>query len=378
MVYWYLTGYNLIVNKKQIFIILGIIAIVVLVLFFWFFSKKSNPVSPIANNGDKTSVLPTTPSLPDVIQTPFFSSSTKNTVTTDTCSGLISIERDDCIIKKAIATKDVKNCSDIQNSANKAYCITTASSKTSLQGNVVLSPYVTIASNSKQATIPQTQISSVIPTFSSEDLEAQVKNFMGNPGSTDTSINDFFDRVSKLKPVLFIVNPVESKSGTIVKATGSGFAKSGNTIFVGGESITNISSADGMTMTFPTPNLSEGRYEVWITNSGGSSRRSDFPIYMTVSNDATPPPTALAISPEVPKLSDTITVSGENLSNVAGVYTSLGTASGLSFKLQDLQFYSLLQKSLSSNPVIKAIPLVIMVMTKSGLSDPLMVNVTTQ
>jgi hypothetical protein len=121
------------------------------------------------------------------------------------------------------------------------------------------------------------------------------------------------------KPKLYFVSPYQAKQGTKIVLHGQSFSSVFNTVFIGSSvSITNIKSSDGSTVEVTLPDttvLPSGFYQVWVTNSIGSSQDLRIPIVILVTQTPKLPPRVISVSPPSTTPSGTITITGENFSS---------------------------------------------------------------
>lgn len=78
------------------------------------------------------------------------------------------------------------------------------------------------------------------------------------------------------------------KYGAVVTMGGYGFARTGNTIYIGdGSVVEHVPSWNGQTMNFEVPNIAKGLYHLWVKNARGESDHSGF---FVVTDGVTPEP----------------------------------------------------------------------------------------
>ena len=225
-------------NRKTLYWIIGICVFIaaILIAYFLFFSRKATPTATIPKEtpsfGTPTTTLP--------ISIPI---SSKN-ISTTTCSSGSSIEQDDCLLKKASVSKNIKDCTDIQSAFTKTYCTSVATSKVKT-AEISLSAYAPAPVPAKIAVISATDQSTKANQALSNsftNLSTTLRDSIFSiTNDARTSYTGFLDRMANKAPLaLFIVNPITSKVGERVTATGSGFLKSGNTVTIGSQTITDL------------------------------------------------------------------------------------------------------------------------------------------
>lgn len=293
------------------------------------------------------------------------------------CPQASLFERNDCITKLAEKTEDTSVCSLVEGSLARAACfrgslsspVTTSASPTQNAYESFVRSYQTQASASS-AVEPG-------PVSSSEGLSSFVRE-LSQEEKDKTSIEGFYKRSANETPLtLYAIQPYQNRPGSIAKVQGWGFALDAtNTLYVGSTAVSGLASADGMTLEFTVPSVSSGTYEVYVSNARGSSRVAERPIYMVVTTNPVAAPRITSVSPANPVATDTITLSGENLMGLKGVYTTLGPSknASLSFKISDLEY----SKLVLEDPSVKGmkIPLYVYVLAEGGLnSEPFIFDV---
>ena len=133
----------------------------------------------------------------------------------------------------------------------------------------------------------------------------------------------------QLQPIAVVsissLSPASGPAGTQVTITGKGFSSSDNTVQFSRNTISNLNSGDGNTLTFIvpsfwaypcppnaplcpgpiSPNL-PGQYPVYVTNSNGTSNNLTF----TVTDASTAPVTINSLSPSSGPVGTNVTISG--------------------------------------------------------------------
>jgi hypothetical protein len=137
------------------------------------------------------------------------------------------------------------------------------------------------------------------------------------------------------------------RSGDLLAITGYGF-DADTIIHFGPNSSIAVSPTSTRTLSVAIPSLSFGQYEVWASNSRGTSQRTAR-FYIVVGNKTDSRPTIMSVSPIYATRDSVITVTADKLS-VSGntVYSSLGTIRNipstdgqrLTFKVSDLPGFS--------------------------------------
>ncbi|HEY0907752.1 MAG TPA: IPT/TIG domain-containing protein [Candidatus Paceibacterota bacterium] len=146
---------------------------------------------------------------------------------------------------------------------------------------------------------------------------------------------------------LYTFSEYQVAPGTTLTAQGAGFSKTGNTVHIGGSSVSGLDSSDGFTLTFTVPSMNNGTYEAWVENEKGSSRNDAQRVMLMITSSPAPRPIIQSVSPQYPSASDTLTFYGDNFSSSITVITTMGVrqnvpANGGSFtlKLSDLPYFS--------------------------------------
>ncbi len=270
------------------------------------------------------------------------------------CNSSVSIESYDCIKQKAVETKKAVLCDAISDSFSRNDCATSVTHgaetpKPVFQQAVASYDFGTIPESS--STAPLVQSASGLSSQISQmllDLASSTKYALEHPDPRYT-VQGFYERLQNSPNIsLFGFSDYQVVPGSSLVAQGLGFAATDNTIHIGNQEISGLSSADGMTMSFVLPSTTPlGSYEIWVTNAKGTSRKSDRPIKVLVTNNPAPRPVISSVSPANPTIDDIITLSGSNLSGVTDVMSSLGplkgvqsTPSTVAFRISDLPMAS--------------------------------------
>jgi hypothetical protein len=186
------------------------------------------------------------------------------------------------------------------------------------------------------------------------------------PSSSSTSLSDksgFFDNMIRSYQSilrLYSVSPFKAMGGTSLTFSGTGFSLA-NTIYFGeNRKIENVPLANNSSLHASLPSdLSPGKYEVWVTNEKGSSRRAEFPVFITVTTIPISAPVITAITP-----SDTfgfdgeVAIVGNGFVEKNTLITGFGFIDNLvrkdpntlSFKIADLPDVANMRKILGARP----------------------------
>jgi len=254
------------------------------------------------------------------------------------CTDSASVfERDDCVIKKAITSKNTGLCTLVSGSLAQSVCLR------DVGGSVTLT--IPIQNQSYDAFLRST--SSVLPSTIQNTVVSSPNTYSPLPSAqTDTrfSADALTQRFRESPLSLFGVSPYQVKPGDTISLQGTGFSDT-NDVHVGGYTITVVSD-DGFSLSFPAPS-SLGEYDVWITNKNGSSQVIGRPIKIVVTTNPVPLPTVLSVLPNPAEYGDTIIITGNNFSNTNTISTSFGimenvASSGgtISIRLSDMSFAS--------------------------------------
>jgi hypothetical protein len=363
------------VNKK-LFLIIGAVCLVA-VLILWFFFRPSAPaeaIPPIVT--DACLVFQSDDSMRPCFLPAGPVSTEKSTASTSQvgviCDQGSVFEKNDCVSKVAQESKDKSLCSAVQGSLAQAACLRGTgdngiSTVMAAPQNTYESFLKTIAATTIDSTPRPVAAMGITETTVSPEEKAK------------TSIEGFYERLStKASLLAYTVFPYQSRPGDVVKVQGSGFALDAtNVVYFGGVGSSAVASADGMTLMVTVPSAAQyGAQEIWVTNARGSSRVAERPIQVVISQNPLSAPRITAFSPEKPLYTDTITISGENMSEIKGIYTSFGEALGNShsFRVSDLRYAHLVTDKPSNKGMV--VPVYVYAMTEGGLSEePFLINV---
>lgn len=387
-------------KKKLTWVAVGILIVLLLILLWFLFMRKEAPILdetgepclifqgsnenlPCYREGALpigTTEVPDTPTEgPEIPEIPlpeaiFF------------CDSAIAVERDGCVMERAIQNKDETLCDYVTGYLAKTICERDAKSGSRSDSINFNYPQEVVETPQIQVTGPTEPTGGVVyPTTSYiQQLSTPGSQIQDAINEANRMANDprytaegYYDRlIATSTHVLYAVMPYESKPGDNVRVYGEGFPKTGNTMHIGSYEIENLTSDNAMDIYFTIPeSIPNGIYEVWVTNTKGSTRKSNQQIRLSVTSNPKPVPTITGITPANPTISDTVKISGENLTNIYGVYTTLGEAGkSLSFKLSDLELVSYITSSEEMAGAL--IPVYVYVVTDVGFnSEPFVFNV---
>jgi hypothetical protein len=348
------------VKKKTFWISISLVVIVGLFLWWFLFKLKpetknlpiSSPCLIFQNSDSKLpcyridvdkTVYPTSTSTSLIPKTP-------QNEPIYGCFGENSIETNGCISDIALEKKDSSLCSYVQGQYSQAQCkervinpksqiINTQVVETKVSPlNLFTPPSSTLA----PIIFTNSDVLNKISVYQTE-LEEQARN------DDRFTAAGFYKRMQESASLsLFSFSEYQIKPGATLVANGIGFAKSGNIIHIGNYEINNLSSVDGVTISFTLPTDAPlGNHEAWVTNNKGTSKKDNQPIRVVITDNPAPRPIIKSVSPMKPSIRDSVTLYGENLSGVIGLYTSLGVLQGLSstdssvsFKVSDFEMVS--------------------------------------
>lgn len=345
--------YTLLMDSRRAknIVITSCVLIILVFLFFLFFTKKSaqtphglpseNPFSSsttgviFPGNGSNNGQIATSS---NVNISPVVAEAVSK------CNSSILAERNDCIKKTAIQNKSPALCGAILGTLGQTDCKNSV-----IKGEEQpVNAFSQAVANHNFA--PITKI-----TATSSPVIAQFTDILQKAGDAVRYANEhpdpkftaagFYDRLRSGTPKLFSFSDYQIKPGAATTANGFGFTKTGNDIHIGGFTVPNLDSPSGATIDFTIPgSISEGIYQIWVTNANGSSKNDTQKIQIIITNNPAPRPTITGISPVLPTLDDTVTLTGQSLSNAVGVFTSLGVikkvssdAGSITFKISDFE-----------------------------------------
>jgi len=255
------------------------------------------------------------------------------------CTSSISVfERDDCITKKAVTSKNTQLCTLVSGSLSQSACLR------DVGGSTVLT--IPAQSQSYDAFLRST--SSVLPT-TIQNTVVSTPGILNRPTistSTDSrfTVEGLTQRFKDAPLALFNVSPYQVRPGDTVTLQGTGFGDV-NDVHANGYLVSRPST-DGFTLSFPAP-PSPGDYDVWVTNAKGSSQVVGRTMRLTVTTNPAPLPVVTVVSPNPANYSDTITITGTGFSNTNTVSTSLGiienvasSGGAISLRLSDFSLAS--------------------------------------
>lgn len=291
------------------------------------------------------------------------------------CFSKNQVEANDCITQIAYEKKENSLCSFVSGAYSQAYCKERIAYPTKEIVNtsivdVKISPLSFLKIKTNDAVVSTTKTNT---TFS------RTSDPVSTQSDSRFSLQGFYDRIKGAPLRLFAFSETQTRPGTELIASGFGFTSTDNTVSIGGYEVSGLQSSDGMTLSFVLPSgISEGTYDAWVTNSKGTSRNDAQPIRLTVTQNPTPRPILTSVSPSVPSVSDTVTLSGEHLSGAFALYTSLGivqniyaTNSSIQFNISDS---SLISKIKDANYVKgKIVQVYVIVATPQGYNKDMFV-----
>lgn len=253
-------------------------------------------------------------------------------------------ERDGCIASYAITQKNVSLCGGVSQTLARIACEKNVSD-TPIAIDAPRSSYETLLRSipSAQKTPSLTLSTSTSPNFSLDSIKVE-----NDPRLTRDAFDDRFKNNAPL--ALFGISAYQVRPGERITLSGTGFLNNNEVYFDG--LVVPAASTNGFSLEVSVPGT-VGTYEVWVTNSKGSSRASDRPMRITVTDTPAPLPVVTSISPILPSFSDTVTVSGSGFSVSNTVSTSLGPLLGVSSNGSSMQFRI---ADLPIAPLIKDVP----------------------
>jgi hypothetical protein len=175
--------------KKTVSIIAGLVTLSALIVFgvYSFFFKTENTQSVVDATGGPISKGIDLPGDRNPVGGSSGDSSlsgvSSTTISQTSCSGGIQIERDDCVTKTALATRNPKLCNEIEGVIARSYCVIGATTKQSVQIQSLV-PYVSSQNNSAQ-----TNSKSTDAPDTAKSLAVALDNFVQTSiGQLDTTI----------------------------------------------------------------------------------------------------------------------------------------------------------------------------------------------
>lgn len=152
---------------------------------------------------------------------------------------------------------------------------------------------------------------------------------------------------------LFRAIPFEARPGQIVTLKGSGFSRTANTIYFNGSNSVTATSSNGVDMNIVVPyGISEGVYELTVSNILGFSDKTNPNIHIKLKVTNNPLPAPLIKSASIS--GDTVTLTGEGFTSSNLLITTLGELPGaisssggtsLTFRITDLSWYRQITQS---------------------------------
>ncbi len=311
-----------------------------------------------SEDSNKPCFFASRPSLPQTSPSPVESA----------CPQASLFEKNDCITRLAEETGDEGLCSSVEGALARASCLRgTSDARVETLVPPARSAYESFVRSYGAQSVSSPPFFS--PVSSSDGLSS-FQTSLSDEEIAKTSVEGFYQRSANEAPLtLYSVQPYQNKPGSLARLQGWGFALDAtNVVHIGGTTVSGLASEDGITLAFTVPAVSSGTYAVSVSNARGSSQVSERPIYMVISNNPVAAPRIISVSPENPSYGDVITLSGENLGGLKGVYTTLGPSksTSLSFRISDLEYARLVLE----DPSVKGmkIPLYVYVLADGGLN----------
>lgn len=339
-------------NRKT-FIIVGIVAIFVIALLAYLFLTKSDVDTSIDSTPREClifqsddpqkpcyqiSSVPVSPNKPiDKPYTPTYPTGAATSSSTVTIPDVCSVsgntfERNNCITKTAVSSKNSTFCTLVVGSLAQNACVREVESPTTLVAPVVNQSYESFirSSISGNSGIISPLVTTTSNTGANTFSEVSIK---GDPRLTEEAFNERFKNDAPL--ALFGVSAYQVRPGDAMTLSGTGFLDKNEIHFDG--TILSGNSSDGFTIATNAPGQM-GVYEVWVTNTKGSSRSLERPMRITVTDNPAPLPLVSSISPAIPSVTDVVIVTGSGFSTSNTISTSLGPLLGVSSNGSSMQF----------------------------------------
>lgn len=349
--------------KKSTLFLISVLVIIILAILFYLFTRTYNAPSDVVNNDSECLLFQSSDpkkscfiannavQQPDNVTLPPQNNETLSPADEVVISSCISDDRnqtDSCIKKTAVTEKNTVLCSAISGALERSDCVSSVGRVDNPTKIVFTEPTVNkTALTATTTTVAKTGTPlSTVFTDMLDRIKKTVSDTNNNPDSRFTA-EGFYERLATHTGLnLYAFSEYQVAPGSVITAQGTGFTKTGNTLYLGTYSLSGLESADGSTLSFTVPSLNKGTYEGWIENTNGSSKKDDRKIMLMITNSPTPKPVIHSVSPKVPLSTDTVIFSGENFSSSVNVMTTFGakesvSASGGSFalKVSDLPFY---------------------------------------
>lgn len=123
------------------------------------------------------------------------------------------------------------------------------------------------------------------------------------------------------EPLIAYVSPYDGHPESRVTITAGGLTESLNVVHFGDEAVSDT-KISGASLTFSVPNLPFGKYDIFITNSLGTSNKSFF----VITDPKSSPPFILSTSPESCLYGEEVTIRGANFTPTGNeIYSSYGS-----------------------------------------------------
>lgn len=130
---------------------------------------------------------------------------------------------------------------------------------------------------------------------------------------------------------LYSATPYQVKPGNTLKMRGDNLGLSATLHLGDSYSTALISNESGTYQSIVPTSIPNGTYELWVTNTKGSSRNTAAPITVIVTDNPLPSPEITSISPKtISSLDQTITVTGNNFTGTVSVVSVFGAINGVS------------------------------------------------
>ena len=185
------------------------------------------------------------------------------------------------------------------------------------------------------------------------------------------SQQDAFQPVSPTDLLIFGLSHNKVRSGDMLTVTGFGFDP-GTMVHIGQDHSAAVAASSSRSFSFQVPALTYGTYDLWVTNSRGSSMDSS-PFKLTIAPVSDSRPTMLSVSPTSASSKDTITVtadlldpSGNTIYSNLGIIKSVPSSDGkkMSFRVDQLPNVA----AMVANPSIRTYKVTFGLGTPAGLS----------
>lgn len=189
----------------------------------------------------------------------------------------------------------------------------------------------TLSISAKNNSSSKTQSSSVghsykVVSNSEQDKEDAVNN--------SSSASSSFLGTKAVSVRVYNTSEYQVSPGDSVILTGEGFTLASNTLYWGeNRSISNLSSSgEGSKISFVIPkDLPLGKYDIWVTNTNGTSKSETIKIYIVVTDNPEERPIVEKVEPKEAVYDDEITISGKGFTASGNnIYSMFGNVMNLS------------------------------------------------